>query len=34
MFDVRTGEVVGPPAQQAVVRYGVRVTGQDVEVEV
>ena len=33
-FDVRTGEVVGPPAQQAVARYGVRVTGTDVEVEV
>jgi len=33
-FDVRTGEVVGPPAQQAVVRYGVRVTGTDIEVEV
>jgi len=32
-FDVRTGEVVGPPAQRAVVRYGVRVTGADVEVE-
>ena len=34
MFDVRTGEVVGPPAQRAVMRYGVRVTGTDVEVEV
>jgi len=34
MFDVRTGEVVGPPAQRAVVRYGVRVTGADVEIEV
>ena len=33
-FDVRRGEVVGPPAQRAVVRYGVRVTGADVEVEV
>ena len=32
-FDVRTGEVVGPPAQQAVVRYSVRVTGNDIEVE-
>jgi 3-phenylpropionate/trans-cinnamate dioxygenase ferredoxin component len=32
-FDVRTGEVVGPPAQRAVVRYGVRVTGTDIEVE-
>ena len=33
-FDVRTGAVVGPPAQQAVARYGVRVTGTDIEVEV
>ena len=33
-FDIRTGVVVGPPAQQAVARYGVRVTGTDVEVEV
>ena len=33
-FDVRTGEVVGPPAQRAVARYGVRVTGTDIEVEV
>jgi len=33
-FDVRTGEVVGPPARRAVVRYGVRATGTDIEVEV
>ena len=33
-FDIRTGEVVGPPAPQAVARYGVRVTGTDIEVEV
>lgn len=33
-FDVRTGEVVGPPAQRAVGRYGVRVTGTDIEVEI
>jgi glycine betaine catabolism B len=33
-FDIRTGEVVSPPAQRAVARYGVRVTGTDVEVEV
>ena len=32
-FDVRTGKVVGPPAQQAVARYGVRVTESDIEVE-
>jgi nitrite reductase/ring-hydroxylating ferredoxin subunit len=33
-FDIRTGEVVGPPAQRAVARYAVRVTGSDIEVEV
>ena len=33
-FDVRTGEVVGPPAQRAVACYGVRVAGADIEVEV
>ena len=32
-FDVRTGEVVGPLAQHAVARYGVRVTESDIEVE-
>jgi len=34
IFDVRTGEVVGPPAQRPVARYSVRVTGTDLEVEV
>jgi nitrite reductase/ring-hydroxylating ferredoxin subunit len=33
-FDVRTGEVGRPPAAAAVARYGVRVTGADIEVEV
>jgi nitrite reductase/ring-hydroxylating ferredoxin subunit len=33
-FDIRSGEVVGPPARQAVTRYSVRVTGPDLEVEV
>jgi len=33
-FDVRTGDVVGPPAERAVARYSVRVTGADIEVEV
>ena len=33
-FDIRTGEVLGPPAYEAVARYSVRVTGADVEVEV
>ena len=32
-FDVRTGKVVGPPAQQAVARYGVRATDSDIEFE-
>ena len=32
-FDVRTGKVMGPPAQRAVARYDVRVTGTDIEVE-
>lgn len=32
-FDVRTGEVVRPPAQRAVARYDVRVTESDIEVE-
>ena len=32
-FDVRTGKVVGPPVQQAVARFGVRVTESDIEVE-
>jgi 3-phenylpropionate/trans-cinnamate dioxygenase ferredoxin component len=33
-FDIHTGEVLGPPASQAVARYSVRVAGGDVEVEV
>src|SRR6266404_3047615 len=33
-FDVRTGDVVGPPAERAVAQYGVRVTGTNIEVEV
>ena len=33
-FDIRTGEVVGPPAPQAVARYDIRVTGPDIEVKV
>ena len=32
-FDVRTGEVVALPAQRGIARYGVRVTGIDIEVE-
>jgi 3-phenylpropionate/trans-cinnamate dioxygenase ferredoxin subunit len=33
-FDVRTGEVLGPPAYEAVARYDVRVTATDIEVAV
>jgi 3-phenylpropionate/trans-cinnamate dioxygenase ferredoxin subunit len=33
-FDIRTGEVLGPPAYDAVARYDVRVTGGDIEVAV
>jgi 3-phenylpropionate/trans-cinnamate dioxygenase ferredoxin subunit len=32
-FDVRTGEVLGPPAYEGVARFSVRVTGTDIEVE-
>ena len=33
-FDIRTGDVVGPPPQHAVARYGVRVTDTDIEIEI
>ena len=33
-FDVRTGQVSGPPAQRAVACYGLRVAGTDIEIEV
>jgi len=33
-FDIRTGEVLGPPAYEPVTRYALRVTGTDIEVEV
>jgi 3-phenylpropionate/trans-cinnamate dioxygenase ferredoxin subunit len=33
-FDIRTGEVLGPPAYDDVARYSVRVSGTDIEVEV
>ena len=33
-FDIRTGKAVGPPAQQAVTSYSIRVTGTDIEIEV
>ena len=34
VFDVTTGEVLGPPPGRDVNRYNVRVDGPDVEVEV
>ena len=34
VFDVTTGGVLGPPARQGVSRYNVRVSGNNVEVEV
>ena len=33
-FSIKTGEVTGPPAYEGVATYRVRVTGDDVEVEV
>ena len=33
-FDVRTGEVTGPPARESVGCYGVRISGNDIEIEV
>jgi len=34
IFDVTTGQVLGPPAAQSVTRYDVRVNGSALEVEV
>jgi nitrite reductase/ring-hydroxylating ferredoxin subunit len=33
VFDVRTGNVLAPPAPQDVARYNVRVQGNDIEIE-
>ncbi|MFZ1060175.1 MAG: non-heme iron oxygenase ferredoxin subunit [Candidatus Rokuibacteriota bacterium] len=33
-FDLRTGALLGPPAQQGLRSYPVRVTGTDIEIEV
>jgi nitrite reductase/ring-hydroxylating ferredoxin subunit len=33
-YDIRTGAVLGPPAQQGVKSYPVRITGLDIEIEV
>ena len=32
-FNIKSGAVLGPPAPDAATRYNVRVTGDDVEVE-
>jgi nitrite reductase/ring-hydroxylating ferredoxin subunit len=34
VFDVTSGQVLGPPAPESVARYNVRVEGSDIEVEV
>ena len=33
-FNIKTGAVVGPPPMNDVARYNVRVSGEDVEVEI
>jgi 3-phenylpropionate/trans-cinnamate dioxygenase ferredoxin component len=33
-FDIRSGEVLGPPAYDDVASYAVRVSGGDVEIDV
>ncbi len=33
-FDIRTGEVLGPPAYDDVARYSVHVSGSDIEIDV
>lgn len=33
-FDVTTGKALGPPASEDVCRYNVRVSGEDIEIEV
>ena len=34
VYNIKTGEVLGPPAPRGVASYAVRVQGSDVEVEV
>ena len=34
VYDVTTGEVLGPPAPKGVSRYNVRVSGNDIEIEI
>ena len=33
-FNIKTGAVVGPPPMEDVARYNVRLSGEDVEVEI
>ena len=33
-FNIKTGEVVGPPPMDAVAAYNVRLSGEDIEVEI
>lgn len=33
-YNIKSGEVLGPPAPKGVARYNVRVAGTDIEVEV
>ncbi len=34
IFNIKTGEVLGLPAMEGVATYGVRVTGDDIEIDV
>ena len=34
VYDVTTGQVLGPPAPKGVSRYNVRVSGNDIEIEI
>jgi nitrite reductase/ring-hydroxylating ferredoxin subunit len=34
VFDVTSGQALGPPAAQSVARYNVRVEGPDIEIEI
>ena len=34
VFDVTTGELLGPPAMEGVARYNVRVAGNSIEIEI
>jgi 3-phenylpropionate/trans-cinnamate dioxygenase ferredoxin subunit len=34
VFNIKSGEVLGEPAPEGVAKYNVRVTGEDIEVEV